>query len=83
MKVDVMLVANGGDGSTSVSTTIDLDVTDADWRTKLVDAVTIQAHEGAQCLRDQLGHTSAPAPARARPGFTPLAQVLPMAIARR
>jgi hypothetical protein len=88
VKIDVVLVAKEHAGATSVSTSVDVDVHDAAWPTKLVEIVTAQAKEGARCLRDQLvGAPAATASGRApsfftaaggarHAAFTPLADVV-------
>jgi hypothetical protein len=75
MVVKVVLVADVPDaGSTTVATTLEVNVADPRWPVWLVDAVTTQAREGARRLRDELYEQ------RALPetdGFVPLAAVVP------
>ena len=80
MVIKVLLVADGPDaGTTSVSTTIEVNTADPRWPAWLVDAVTFQAQEGARKLRDQLIEQHAIAGER----FVPLAAVVPAAEAGR
>jgi hypothetical protein len=74
--IQLMLVAEGPDAAaTTVSTTIEVNITDPRWPAWLVDAITFQAQEGARRLRDQLIEQQA----IAGDGFVPLAAVLPAA----
>ena len=85
MIIEVMLTADDAAGEpTTVSTTVQVDLTAPGWPTRLVDFVTCRAEEGARRLRDQLAaeraipgdtaHTAA--------GFVPLAAVVPVAAER-
>src|SRR5207247_11346852 len=48
MVIQVLLVADDPDGAaTTVSTTIEINITDPRWPAWLVDAITFQAQEGA------------------------------------
>jgi hypothetical protein len=74
--IQLMLVAEGPDAAaTTVSTTIEVNITDPRWPAWLVDSITFQAQEGARRLRDQLIEQQA----IAGDGFVPLAAVLPAA----
>jgi hypothetical protein len=76
MVIQVMLAAEGPElGETTVSTTIEVNVTDPRWPAWLVEAVTYQAQEGARRLRDQLVEQQA----LPGDGFVPLAAVVPAA----
>jgi hypothetical protein len=81
MKIEVMLVAGDAAGdSTTVATTIQIDLTAPGWPTRLVDTVTCRAEEGARRLRDQLASERAiPGQASAAAAFVPLAAVVPTA----
>ena len=80
MVIQVMLVADGPDaGTTTVSTTIEVNTSDPRWPAWLVDAVTFQAQEAARTLRDQMIEQQA----IAGDGFVPLATVVPAAEAGR
>jgi uncharacterized alpha-E superfamily protein len=80
MVIQVLLVAEGPDaGTTTVSTTIEVNTADPRWPAWLVDAVTFQAQEGARKLRDQMIEQHAIAGDR----FVPLAAVVPAAEAGR
>jgi uncharacterized alpha-E superfamily protein len=80
MVIQVRLVADGPDtGTTTVSTTIEVNVTDPRWPAWLVDAVTFQAQEAARRLRDQMIEQQA----ITGDGFVPLAAVVPAAEAGR
>ena len=74
--IQVVLVADDPEGgSTTVSTTFEVNMADPRWPTWLVDGVTFQAQEGARRLRDQLMTQ----PAIPGDGFVPLANVVPAA----
>ena len=76
MVIQLLVAAEGPDAAgTTVSTTIEVNITDPRWPTWLVDAITFQAQEGARRLRDQLIEQQA----IAGDGFVPLAAVLPAA----
>ena len=75
MVIQVVLVADDPTGSTSVSSTLEVNMADPRWPTWLVDGVTFQAQEGARRLRAQLMAQ----PAIPGDGFVPLATVVPAA----
>ena len=80
MMIKVLLVADGPDaGTTTVSTTVEVNTSDPRWPAWLVDGITFQAQEAARTLRDQLieQHTIV------GDGFVPLAAVVPAAEAGR
>jgi len=80
MVIQVLLVADGPDGAaTTVSTTIEINITDPRWPAWLVDAITFQAREGARRLRDRLIAQQA----IAGDGSVPLPAVVPAAQAGR
>ena len=80
MVVQVVLVTEDPQGgSTSVSTTVEVNMADPRWPTWLVDGVTFQAQEGARRLREQLMAQPAIQGSGAGDGFTPLAAVVPAA----
>jgi hypothetical protein len=80
MTVEVVLVADGPDtATTTVSTTIEVNVTDSRWPAWLVDAVTYRAQEAARRLRDQIIEQRA----IAGDTFVPLAKIVPVAEAGR
>jgi hypothetical protein len=76
-----MLVVDDPDGgSTTVSTTLDVNVTDPRWTARLVDEVTIRAQDGARHLREYLAAQPAiQAASEAQSTFVPLAAVVPAA----
>jgi len=80
MVIEVLLVAeHPAGGTTTVSTTIEVNTVDPRWPAWLVDAVTFQAQEGARRLRDQLfAQQAIPGD-----GFVPLAAVVAAAEAAR
>jgi len=81
MIIEVMLVADDDAGdSTTVATTVQVDLSAPGWPTRLVDTVTSRAEEGARRLRDQLAAERA-IPGQASPAarFVPLAAVVPTA----
>lgn len=81
MIIEVMLVA---DDDTTVSTTVQVDLSSPGWPTRLVDTVTCRAEEGARRLRDQLAAERAiPGETHAASGFVPLAALVPTASAER
>jgi len=76
MVIQLLLVAEGSDAATTtVTTTIEVNITDPRWPAWLVDAITSQAREGARRLRDQLVEQAA----LPGDGFVPLAAVVPAA----
>jgi hypothetical protein len=80
MVIEVLLVADDeGAGTTSVSTTIAVDTGDPRWPARIVDAVTLQAQEGARRLRDQLAAERAIPADLTAAAFVPLAVVVPVA----
>ena len=80
MMIEVLLVADHpAGGTTTVSTTIEVNTADPRWPAWLVDVVTFQAQEGARRLRDQL-HAQKAIPGD---GFVPLAAVVAAAEAAR
>jgi hypothetical protein len=81
MMIEVMLVADDDAGdSTTVTTTVQVDLTAPGWPTRLVDTVTCRAEEGARRLRDHLAAERAiPGQASSATAFVPLAAVVPTA----
>jgi hypothetical protein len=81
MVIQVVLVADDPEsGSTTVSTTIEVNTADPRWPTWLVDGVTFQAQEGARRLRNQLMTQPAiQGNGLTGDGFVPLAAVVPAA----
>ena len=75
MVVQINLVTDAGTVSEqiSVSTSVEVHPGDSRWQARLVDAVTLQAEEGARRLVEQL-NVLLPAP-KAR--FLPLASIVP------
>jgi hypothetical protein len=81
MLIEVMLVADDDAGdSTTVTTSVQIDLTAPGWPTRLVDTVTCRAEEGARRLRDQLAAERAiPWQTSPATAFVPLAAVVPTA----
>ena len=81
MLIQLVLVADDPEtGSTTVSTTLDVNTADPRWPTWLVDGITFQAQEGARRLRDQLmAQPAIQASTAAGDGFVPLAALVPAA----
>ncbi len=80
MTVQMVLVADGPDTvTTTVSTTIEVNITDPRWPAWLVDAVTYRAQEAARQLRDQMIEQRA----ITGDGFVPLAKIVPAVQAGR
>jgi hypothetical protein len=78
MVIQVVLVADDPQGgSTSVSTTVEVNTADPRWPTWLLDGITFQAQEGARRLRDQLMAQPAIMENGRGDGFVPLAAVVP------
>ena len=81
LTVQLMLVVDDPDGgSTTVSTTLDVDITDRRWTARLVDEVTIRAQDGARRLREHLAvQPVIQAGSEAQSSFVPLAAIVPAA----
>lgn len=81
MIIEVMLVADADTAdSTTVATTVQVDLSAPGWPTRLVDTVTCRAEEGARRLRDQLAAERAiPGQTSPATAFVPLAAVVPTA----
>jgi hypothetical protein len=87
MVIRVVLAADDPEvGATTISTTIEVNISDPRWPAWLVDAVTFQAQEGARRLRDQVVEQQAIQGRGCGFGadeFIPLAAVVPAAEAGR
>ena len=81
MVIQVVLVAEDPEtGSTTVSTTLDVNTADPRWPAWLVDGVTFQAQEGARRLREHMmAQPAIQAQGLGGDGFVPLAAVVPVA----
>ena len=79
LTLQIMLTVDDPDaGSTTVSTTLDVDVADPRWTARLIDDVTIRAQDGARRLREQLiVQPAIQASSEAQSGFVPLAALVP------
>jgi len=75
MVIQVLLVADGPDGAaTTVSTTIEINITDPRWPAWLVDAITSRPRKAPAVAR-----SADRAAGIAGDGFVPLAAVVPAA----
>ena len=85
MVIRVVLAADDPDvGATTISTTIEVNLSDPRWPAWLVDAITFQAQEGARRLRDQVVEQQAiQGHGFGADEFIPLAAVVPAAEAGR
>jgi hypothetical protein len=80
MVIQVLVVADDPDaGSSTISSTIEVNTTDPRWPAWFVDAITHQAQENARRLRDQLVVQQA----ESGDGYVPLAAAVPTAAAGR
>jgi hypothetical protein len=85
MVIRVVLAADDPEvGATTISTTIEVNIGDPRWPAWLVDAIALQAQEGARRLRDQVVEQQAiQGRGFGSDDFIPLAAVVPAAEAGR